>query len=149
MAPPSATPIGPLPHIHSSTPTPTHASSATPSGILCHIPDDVVLEIIPFLSFKDTLNLSLASKHVYDLAPPRITTLVCNKLETVVPMHEYYVRSDDGEARALFLRSLKIGFEAVGSPDNKAYINGKCNSEPHLDIYTCNQDTDPHGRQDT
>ena len=77
-----------------------------------YLPDDVLLEILPYLGFSSALNLSLASKHVHSVAPPRITTLVCKSIEMAVCMHEYFIKAQIPE-RVLRLRSLTIDSMAV------------------------------------
>ena len=86
-------------------------------GSTCFLPDDVLLEILPYLKFSDALNLSLTSKHVYKVAPPRVTTLVCTSEEMIVCMHTYFVEAQTPE-RLLRLRSLSILVPDIDDIDN-------------------------------
>ena len=77
-----------------------------------YLPDDVLLEILPYLGLSDALHLSLTSKHVHEVAPIRITTLVCKTIEMAFAMHEYFTKAEFPE-RVLHLRFLTIRESAI------------------------------------
>ncbi len=80
------------------------------------LPDDILLEIASYLSFRDSLSISLVSKHVHNVVPPRITTVICRYQEHIVLLHAYVFRARGGAdvatERASRLSSLTLADSA-------------------------------------
>ena len=96
------------------------------------LPDDILFEILPYLSFADRLNLCVASRHVYNIVSLRIITLVCRSRESVRRMHEYFVLAADAfarETRASSLLSLEIKVLAYATRDDLDSDNGDTASQ--------------------
>ncbi len=76
------------------------------------LPDDILHEIASYTSFQDSLSLSLVSKHIHTVVPPRITTVICRYEEHIILLYAYVFHPRGGAAvgidRASRLRSLTL-----------------------------------------
>ena len=72
------------------------------------VPVDILQEIVPYLQFKDYLNLSLLSKSVYVALPPRHTDVVIGNIHQLA-FFAKYISGDTTRASAL--RSLHIDID--------------------------------------
>ena len=121
--PASPVPIHPLPQ--PSPPRRHLTSRESRKRTVPSIPNDIFLEISPYLSIADRLHLSLTSKRVREAIPQ--TSAVLRSYAHLLSFHSYlFSQHDPHRQRALSLRSLTI------HPDTLEDLDAEAAADPEV-----------------